>query len=148
MTLNKDDARLDLAINRVIWRPTSTTQKVKNVLCSVDSEGVIKHWHLTSGKCLHSFPADELKAVCMEFSPDGSDFAVAHSDHAIRIFDESTKKEKCVLEKHSNMIMALKWPVEHPNLFLSGGWDGKIFIWDVTGRNGECMRALDPIRCI
>merc|ERR1719326_887595 len=43
----------DLPVTQIRWRPHQSLSKTKNVLISVDADGVIKHWHITSGKCLH-----------------------------------------------------------------------------------------------
>lgn len=41
-----------------------------NVLVSVQADGSIKHWHATSGKCLHSRVDDpENHLFCLDFNP-------------------------------------------------------------------------------
>ena len=50
-----------------------------------DSAGVAKHWHITSGKCLHKIEAEgdnQLNAV--DYRTDGSMFATAGSDKTVR----------------------------------------------------------------
>lgn len=43
----------DFPITSLRWRPTNTGMKTANVLVSCSADGYLKHWHATSGKCLH-----------------------------------------------------------------------------------------------
>jgi len=63
-----------------------------NVLVSSQADGSLKHWHATSGKCLHARndnPENHLFAI--DFSPDGAYLATAGRDCHVRLYDESTK---------------------------------------------------------
>ena len=44
-----------MPITCIRWRPSipGETSKTANVLITTSSDGVIAHWHLNSGKCLH-----------------------------------------------------------------------------------------------
>jgi len=56
------------------------------------ADGVLKHWHATSGKCLHTVLEDpENHIYTMDFSRDGTLLAVAGRDLKIRVYDETTK---------------------------------------------------------
>lgn len=41
---------------QIKWRPAVSESKTKNVLISVnsDNDGLVQHWHIRSGKCLHT----------------------------------------------------------------------------------------------
>lgn len=39
------------------FRPTGDGSRTKNVLLAANASGTIEHWHVTSGKCLHTLPA-------------------------------------------------------------------------------------------
>jgi len=43
----------DFPVTDIRWRPTNTGMKTANVLVSASADGWLKHWHATSGKCLH-----------------------------------------------------------------------------------------------
>lgn len=43
----------DMPVTALRWRPTTSSLKTANVLVSAQADGYIKHWHATSGKCLH-----------------------------------------------------------------------------------------------
>ena len=44
----------EMPITGLRWRPQSSKMKTMNVLVSTQADGSLKHWHATSGKCLHS----------------------------------------------------------------------------------------------
>lgn len=66
----------------------------------------------------------------------------------IRIYDDTTKKLVCKLEKgfmakhtgHSNRIFALKWKSDDENIVISGAWDSTVLFWDLRTRN--CFRSI------
>ena len=43
----------DFPVTALRWRPVSQSMKTQNVLVSCSADGWLKHWHATSGKCLH-----------------------------------------------------------------------------------------------
>lgn len=54
------------------------------------------------------------------------------------LLDDETKKPIKLYEKgdsyqagHTNRIFKVKFIEDQPNLFLSGGWDCTMFLWDV-----------------
>ncbi|RYG60193.1 hypothetical protein EON64_19490 [archaeon] len=36
------------------FRPVTATTRTKNVILAANAAGAVQHWHMTSGKCLHS----------------------------------------------------------------------------------------------
>jgi len=43
----------DMPVCAVRWRPQTVGMKTANVLVSAQADGYLKHWHATSGRCLH-----------------------------------------------------------------------------------------------
>lgn len=41
---------------------------------------------------------------------------------------------------HTNWIFSLKFSDTNPNIFVSGGWDGTMFIWDT--RNSKAVSSI------
>ena len=41
---------------------------------------------------------------------------------------------------HSNRVFSIKCITDKPNVFISGGWDSKIRVWDVREKN--CVRGF------
>ena len=137
-TLSTDD---DMPITGVLWRPVSAAMKTANVLVTCSADGSLKHWHATSGKCLHSRQDDkENHLYCMDFNRDGTLLAVGGRDCHIHVYDETTKslafkmKEAGNLPGHSNRIFCTKFNPTDPNMLVSGGWDNTICVYDIRYR--------------
>jgi len=120
------------------WRPTSSEMKTKNILVACSADGVVYHWHVTSGKLLHTMePEVKNQYFCLDYAPDGSKFALGGKDCKISIIDEHTKSFVDTLEGgmgvpgHSNRIFSVKYHPEDPNLLISGGWDNTVLLWDL-----------------
>lgn len=109
-----------------------------NVLTSVSADGEINHWHVTSGRKLHTIPkVDDNALYCIDYNYNGTQFSVGGKDYKVRVYDESTKTLLQTLEGsidipgHSNRIFSLKYFPDDPNLHVSCGWDNTMIIYDV-----------------
>jgi WD40 repeat protein len=71
----------------------SGVSRTKNVLLAANAAGAVQHWHMTSGKCLHTYEDAGNQVYAVDYSPDGSQFCTGGRDCAIRIYDEATKAE-------------------------------------------------------
>ncbi len=143
----------DMPITCMRWRPQSKQLKTMNVLVTAQADGSLKHWHATSGKCLHARcdePENHLYAI--DFSPDGGLLATAGRDTYVRIYDESTKsltmklKEKGEQPGHSNRIFCVKFNHLQPNQLISGGWDNTMQIYDIREK-GPVASIYGPHIC-
>lgn len=67
--------------------------RAKNVLLAANAAGAVQHWHMSSGKCLHSYEDADNQVYALDYNSDGSLFVTGGKDTIIRIYDESTKKE-------------------------------------------------------
>jgi len=150
--LNKPDAEKGGALptTQVRWRPMNAQSKTKNVLISVnaESDGCVQHWHIKSGKCLHSITEKGNQLFCIDYVQDGSTFGTAGRDRVLRIYDEATKRlvqslsggDQVKTAGHSNRVFSLKFHPESPNVIVSGGWDNTAQIWDL--RKGHSVRSI------
>jgi len=137
-----------LPMTSLRFRPPTAASKTKNVLLAVNADGSAQHWHVTSGKCLHTIkdPANQL--YCVDYRRDGAMFATAGKDKTVRLYDEATKSQVSAMSGgvsnvtagHSNRVFALKFNPRDPNMMLSAGWDNTVQVWDV--------RAGHAVRCI
>lgn len=143
----------EMPITCVRWRPQSKQLKTMNVLVSAQADGSLKHWHATSGKCLHARndnPENHLYAI--DFSPDGTYLATAGRDCHVRLYDESTKslfmtlKERGDLPGHSNRIFSVKFNQVNPNILFSGGWDNTMQVYDIREK-GPVASIFGPHVC-
>lgn len=124
-----------------------------NVLVTAQADGSLKHWHATSGKCLHSRcdkPDNHLYSI--DYSTDGTLLATAGRDAHIRIYDETTKslaltmKERGELPGHSNRIFCVKFNPFDQNQLVSGGWDNTLQIYDIREK-GPVNSIYGPHIC-
>jgi len=139
-----------LPTTQLRWRPHSAQSKTKTVLISVNAEfdGQILHWHIKSGKCLHTITERGNQLFCLDYFYDGSQFATAGRDRLVRIYDEATKRLVQTLQGgdlkntagHSNRVFSLKFHPQHPHIVLSGGWDNTVQVWDT--RRGHSVKSL------
>jgi COMPASS component SWD3 len=134
------------------FRPLHHTIKQKNILISSSAHGIVQHWHLTSGKNIHTSEKDDDNQIyAMDYNEDGSKFVTGGKDKSIRIYDEATRTELVNMKQglgysvtstsgHSNRVFAVKFVPNDDNLLISGGWDDTILIWDA--RIGRAVRNI------
>jgi len=142
-TLNETDPKNALPTTSVRFRPLGSASKTKNVLLAVSATGAVQHWHITSGKCLHTIDDENNPLFCVDYRNDGAMFATAGKDYKVRIYDEATKTVISTLSGglgkispgHSNRVFSLRFNDEDPNTIVSGGWDNTVQIWDVRTEN-------------
>lgn len=149
-TLSTTEGETPLPATIARFRPVS--DRTKNVLLVGNAHGAIQHWHVTSGKKLHSFVDGDNQIYALDYDPAGDRFAAAGKDPVVKVFDEDSRKLICSLQGalgaygmgvkgdagHSNRIFALKWADN--NLLVSGGWDNTVQVWDV--RAGLSVRTI------
>ena len=127
------------------WRPQSAQMKTGNVLVSAQADGYLKHWHATSGRCLHQKKVQdeetgENQLYSIDYNPEGSLLACAGKDRYVRLYDEQTKtialkmKENSDFCGHSNRVFCVKFNPTQPNCIASGGWDNTIQIYDLRAK--------------
>lgn len=129
-SLHSDD---DMPVTCLAWRPTSSALKTANILVTGSADGAIRHWHATTGKCLHQKVEDPNNHIyALDFSQDGMLLATAGKDHKVNIYDETTKSlafqmhELADLPGHSNRVFCVKFNKQNPNMVVSGGWDNTL----------------------
>ncbi|EER17247.1 wd-repeat protein, putative [Perkinsus marinus ATCC 50983] len=135
-------------VTQIRWRPMGSSAKTQNVLVSVNAEGVVSHWHVTSASCMHEFTEDGNQLFCVDYSPDGSQFATAGRERGVAVYDENTKALITTLKGgdslhtpgHSNRVFSLKYHPEDPNVIITGGWDNTVQFWDI--RKGHSVRSI------
>eukprot|EP00741_Cyanophora_paradoxa_P017922 tig00021036_g17306.t1 len=146
------DGSAVLPITCLRFRPYTAQSKTKNVLLATGADGTVKHWHITSGKCLHTITEEDNQVYALDYRYDGLKFITAGQDFKVRLYDEATKTLVQELAGgygkarpgHSNRVFSLKPPPpplprpshlgapipqfvpNNEHLFISGGWDNTI----------------------
>ena len=110
---------------------------------------------LLGGKCLGAMLSEgENQIFALDVRGDGSSFATAGMDGTVRVYDETTHKEKAKLGGtgvgaggagagggggnvgggHTSRVFGLKYALDDSDVMVSGGWDNTLQVWD--GRYG------------
>uniref|UniRef100_A0A8C5MHY1 Anaphase-promoting complex subunit 4-like WD40 domain-containing protein n=1 Tax=Leptobrachium leishanense TaxID=445787 RepID=A0A8C5MHY1_9ANUR len=118
--------------------------KSENLLVAAGADGLVSTYDIKAqiNVCSLTEPENEINAL--DFCMDGSVFATAGKDRNIRLYDSHTNEVLNLIEAphtlynddttltigHTRRIFALKFhPAEH-HVFLTGGWDDSIKVWD------------------
>ncbi|MEE6477241.1 hypothetical protein FKM82_011427 [Ascaphus truei] len=118
--------------------------KSNNLLLAAGADGMIFIYDIKSELNVVSLTEQENEINALDFCQDGSVFATAGKDRHIRLYDSNTNKVLNILEApdflldndltltsgHSCRIFALKFHPSEYHIFLTGGWDDSIKIWD------------------
>ncbi|XP_041069453.1 uncharacterized WD repeat-containing protein all2124-like isoform X2 [Carcharodon carcharias] len=114
-------------------------------LISVGAEGIVAVYNTKTGKCLSSITEENNQLYTVDVSSDGGTYATAGSNRGIRIYDAKTNQLINILEPadyvtsgkelkpadgHTRRIFAVRFHPEERHIFVSGGWDDSIKIWD------------------
>lgn len=141
-----------LPCTSIRFRPSSESNKTKNVLIAANAAGAVQHWHMTSGKCLHSmFEEDDNQVYALDYDSEGTKFFTAGKDTAVRVYDEATKTLLSTMKGgssftskstagHSNRVFSVKVLPTDDNVVVTGGWDNTVQVWDV--RAGYAVRSI------
>ena len=105
------------------------------VVIVAGSNGVVRHWHATSGKSLGAPIVEADNGVfALDVRSDGGTFATAGRDGGVRVYDERTGKlvvslrggtdadETDVFPGHGNRVFGLRYLDACADVLVSGGW--------------------------
>lgn len=140
-------------MKQVVWRPEEEGAPLRTrcMLFGASTDGVVRQWHVTSGKCLQEFgdPEETGQLFCVDYSPNASR-VVAGGMQELWVFDEETKKQTAHLKGgdslttagHSSRVFAIRCnpALGEPSSIVSGGWDSSVQFWDL--RMGHAVRAI------
>lgn len=137
---------IKLPVTSLKFRPFTQTRK--NIALVAGSGGIVQHWHITSGRFLHTITEENNQVYAVDYRDDGNFFATAGKDAAVRVYDDSTKNLVVTMKGgtgnltngHANRVFTLKFVKNDPNLLVSGGWDNTVQIWDK--RKGTAIRRI------
>jgi COMPASS component SWD3 len=132
---------IKLPITAVRFRPAMEgDQKAKHIVLVAGSGGVVQHWHLTSGRMLHSITEKDNQVYSVDYRQDSRYFATGGKDSLVRLYDETTKQLVHTMSGgngistagHANRIFTTKFHPFDDNILLSGGWDNTVQVRKYT----------------
>lgn len=89
----------------------------------------------------------------IDYSPDaGSKFICAGKLPAVEIYDDETMKRISFFDAgdhmgHVNKLFCVKFDLENPHLFYSGGWDRNVNVWDIRAGGSLAGTIYGPMIC-
>jgi WD40 repeat protein len=130
-------------VYRLAFNPAGT------LLATAGFDNHVTLWNVDSGAAVVTLKnhADQLRGV--GFSADGKHLASAGADGAIWLYDlESQDMHKSARPMHHNSEKPTTQAsslVFHPQRgqWATGGWDGKLQLWDVAGKNTGTIDLAD-----
>ena len=97
---------------------------------------------------------------CLDFNLEGNRFATAGRDLSVRIYDTAvnscvqsytgysyTSADQSQQAGHAQRIFALKYHPQNNNVFVTGGWDNHLKIWDSRTKDGVQRTIHGPHIC-
>ncbi|KAJ1625184.1 WD40-repeat-containing domain protein [Pavlovales sp. CCMP2436] len=144
--LNDSGAVDALPTLAICWRPEVGPRAQRHILLEGTCAGVLSHWHVPSGKRMHSVRQPGNAIHCLSYACDGWAFATSGKDACVRIHEEATKSEVVVFKggeergslvsSHVQQVFCVRFHNSNPQLLASGGWDKVVHLWDVrTGKS-------------
>ncbi|XP_059163843.1 guanine nucleotide-binding protein subunit beta-5b-like [Physella acuta] len=135
--------------------------KEPDILYASSTDGCISIYNIESGLLLATIEETGNEINTLDFCLDGYNFATGGKDLVIRIYETKTNKLVKTFEGYSETtfvmdktkigntmrVFCIKF---HPNnqfIFISGGWDNHVKIWDVRDADGIKRNFIGPHVC-
>ena len=132
------------------FRPITPSARTKNVFITSNSSGILQQWHMTSAKILHSFREEGNIVNAIEYNDEATKFITGGTDCAVRVYDEGARSLIQTMTRsdpasgsesgHTGRIFSCKAVPGDEYMFLTGGWDDTVQIWDI--RVGMSVRSF------
>ncbi len=150
----------DAGNGKELRRLEGNTEPVESVAVAPDGrrvaaagqDGVLRVWRTDGDDKPTPFGTTHGRLMGVAFSPDGRSLVTANRQpgtafkSALVVWDMATGKERLRFAGHQNTASAVAFAPEG-RVLISGGGDGTVLLWDVTGRaeNGKFVQAeLSP----
>eukprot|EP01116_Phalansterium_solitarium_P012419 TRINITY_DN28684_c0_g1_i1.p1 TRINITY_DN28684_c0_g1~~TRINITY_DN28684_c0_g1_i1.p1 ORF type:complete len:524 (+),score=16.89 TRINITY_DN28684_c0_g1_i1:42-1613(+) len=96
---------------------------------------VVKLFDATSRTQLRWFKGHTNAIRVAKFSPDLVHVLSGSNDKTVRYWDISSQEEVTMFEGHTDYVRCGAVTASNPNLFVSGGYDHKLFLWDMRTKS-------------
>ncbi|ELT97959.1 hypothetical protein CAPTEDRAFT_229222 [Capitella teleta] len=150
-SLSDDDTqkrRLPVTSIRFPPYPDDAKSEHKNIVQASYASGVVKFWHFTSQKCLHTINEGR-QTLSVALNPLGTKFVTVGADPKINVYDIETKSQVAtlhpsdshdVMNGHRARVFAAQYHPNQSHVFITGGWDDTVQIWDFN--SGEKIKDV------
>ncbi|XP_033631212.1 uncharacterized WD repeat-containing protein all2124-like [Asterias rubens] len=155
-TLHKG-GRMELPVMGLSFHPSH-----RDELVAVGADGSVTTWNVDNchKKLANKEKNNEINAL--DFSLDGDVYATAGKDLCVRIYDAETHEllqmyegsNQLLLEEddvndfgHGRRVFALKFHPDDNNIFVTGGWDNCLKVWDKRTNHGVQRTIGGPHVC-
>lgn len=101
-----------------------------------------QEWHNRTLQMSQTLPNDQapdiqenktkLKVTMVGWSSDDAYVITAVNDHSIKVWESKSGTLKFVLKEHEDEVFVIEAHPVDPRIFLSGGHDGRIILWDLN----------------
>ena len=122
----------DFPVTSIKWN-----EKKKVIIIVGAADGTVSHWHVKTGKLIHSIKEEKNAINCVDYSFDYKNFITAGNDITVRLYDEDMKTEIGQMKPylfdqpgHSGRIFCVKFFPNTTSTIYSGGWDKTIQFYD------------------
>ena len=122
-------------------------ERKKVIILVGSADGTVSHWHVNSGKQIHSIQEEKNSINSLDYSFDYKTFITAGNDITVRLYDEDMKTEIATMKPylfdqpgHSGRIFCVKYFPNDTSTIYSGGWDRTIQFYDT--RSGKVSNSI------
>lgn len=138
------------------WHP-----KEPHLLYAVDTEGHIYIYNSETGELKDTIVEQNNEINTLDFCVDGFNFATGGRDLNVRVYEtkkntllktfEGTSEKTVVTEKNkvgnTMRVFCIKFHPNNQYVFISGGWDNHIKVWDIRDNTGIKRNIWGPHIC-
>ncbi|XP_064608656.1 uncharacterized WD repeat-containing protein all2124-like [Liolophura sinensis] len=135
--------------------------KNPDLFFATTSEGMVYSCNIKDGSCQEIINEKGNEINCLDFSLDGFDFATAGKDLAVRLYDTKTLQMTKTYEGYNAKtvpdevqssanamrVFALKYHPMNDDIFVTGGWENHLKIWDSRSNDGVKRVIFGPHIC-
>ncbi|KAK6168958.1 hypothetical protein SNE40_020104 [Patella caerulea] len=135
--------------------------KDPSILLAGTADGIVYACNIEDGTCKEIISEKGNEINCLDFCLDGFNFCTAGKDLSVRYYDTKTLElirtyDGCNNAKPSNemscmgcsqRVFALKYHPEYNNIFITGGWENHLKIWDSRSVDGVKRTIWGPHIC-
>ena len=107
-------------------------------LLASGSDYTVKLWDVATRECIATLPPQRHRSVVasVSFSSDGTLLASAPvlQGGMVELWGVATRERIATLQGHTDGVASVSFSASDGALLATGGWDGKVILWDVLKR--------------